>query len=62
MINITLSLLSKYGITFGNGCRIFVDGANPSFIRSLKYKLEENVDYQQDIEYYKKTFHDNYNF
>jgi hypothetical protein len=37
MITITLGLLAKYGITFDNGCRILVDGANPSFIRSLKY-------------------------
>jgi hypothetical protein len=41
MINITLSLVTKYGITFDNNCRIFVDGENPSFIRSLKYQLGE---------------------
>jgi hypothetical protein len=55
-----LSLVSKYGITFDNGCRILVDGANPSFIRSLKYQLGENVDYEQEINYYKKSFHDSY--
>jgi hypothetical protein len=49
MIKITLSLVSKYGITFDNGCKILVDGANPSFIRSLKYQLGENVDYEQEI-------------
>jgi hypothetical protein len=57
MINITLSLVSKYGITFDNGCRILVDAANPSFIRSLKYQLGENADYEQEIDYYKKTYH-----
>jgi hypothetical protein len=61
MMNITLSLASKYAITFDNSCRIFVDGANPSFIRSLKYQLGENVDYEQEIDYYKKSFHDIYN-
>jgi hypothetical protein len=54
-------LVSKYGITFDNGCRILVDGANPSFIRSLKYQLGENVDYEQEIDHYKKSYHDIYN-
>jgi hypothetical protein len=58
MINITLSLITKYGITFDNNRRILVDGANPSFIRSLKYQLGENADYEQEIDHYKKTFHD----
>jgi hypothetical protein len=49
------------GITFDNNCRMFVDGANPSFIRSLKYQLGENVEYEQEIDYYKKSFHDMYN-
>jgi hypothetical protein len=61
MISITLSLVTKYGITFDNGYRIFVDGANPSFIRSLKYQLGENADYEQEIGYYKKSYHDIYN-
>jgi hypothetical protein len=61
MINITLSLVTKYGITFDNGCRILIDGANPSFIRSLKYQLGENVDYEQEIEHYKRTYHDVFN-
>jgi hypothetical protein len=61
MINITLSLVSKYGITFDNSCRILVDGANPSFIRSLKSQLGENADYEQEIDHHKKSFHDIYN-
>jgi hypothetical protein len=60
MIKITLNLVRNYGITFDNGCRIFVDGANPSFIRSLKYQLGENSDYEQEIDYYKKSYHDIY--
>jgi hypothetical protein len=61
MVKITLSLVTKYGITFDNSCRIFVDGSNPSFIRSLKYQLGENKEYEHEIDYYKKTFHDVYN-
>ena len=60
MMKITLNLINKYGITFDNGCRILVDGANPSFIRSLKYQLGENVDYEQEIDNYKRSFHDIY--
>jgi hypothetical protein len=45
------------GITFDNNCRILVDGVNPPFIRSLKYQLGENADYEQEIDYYKKSFH-----
>jgi hypothetical protein len=60
MIKITLSLVTKYSIIFANDCRIFVDGANPSFIRSLKYQLGENEDYEHEIDHYKKTFHDIY--
>jgi hypothetical protein len=61
MINITLTLVSKYGITYYNGRRIFVDRVNPSFIRSLKYQLRENADYEEEVNYYKKSFHDIYN-
>jgi hypothetical protein len=61
MMNITLSFVTKYGITFDNNCRIFVDGANPSFIHSFKYQLGENADYEQEMDYYKKSFHDIYN-
>lgn len=40
---------------------LVVDEANPSFIRSLKYQLGENKDYEHEIDYYKKTFRDVYN-
>ena len=39
MIETTLRLLQEYNITFENICRIFIDGANPSFIRALKARL-----------------------
>jgi hypothetical protein len=44
MINTTIELLNEYNITFGNSCRIFVDGANPSFIRALKQRVYEDTD------------------
>lgn len=39
MIEKTIGLLLEYNITFDNRCRIFVDGANPSFIRALKARV-----------------------
>lgn len=49
MIDTTLSLIEKYDITFQNRCRIFVDGANPSFIRALKARLYEDSEYEPFI-------------
>jgi len=40
MIETTLRLLDEYEITFENRCRVFVDGANPSFIRVLKDRID----------------------
>jgi hypothetical protein len=34
MINTTVNLLDEYDIRFDNLCRIFIDGADPSFIRA----------------------------
>jgi hypothetical protein len=56
MIDITVGLLEKYGITFESQCRIFVDGANPAFIRSLKQRVDEDPDYDKFI----KTLKHNY--
>jgi hypothetical protein len=53
MINKTLGLTEKYGITKQNSCQIFVDGSNPSFIRSLKAQLSERPDYENEIAYYR---------
>lgn len=49
MIDTTLSLIEKYDISFANRCRIFVDGANPSFIRALKARLYEDSEYEPFI-------------
>jgi hypothetical protein len=40
MIKTTVKLLDEYDIRFDNRCRIFVDGANPSFIRTLKDRVD----------------------
>lgn len=49
MIDITLQLIVKYNIGFNNDCRIFVDGANPSFIRALKARVYEDTEYEDQI-------------
>jgi len=49
MIKTTVRLLDEYDIRFDNSCRIFVDGANPSFIRALKAKVGENTEYEGQI-------------
>jgi hypothetical protein len=54
IISTTLRLLEDYNISFEGRCRIFVDGANPSFIRALKDRLEEDTNYEQLISYLKK--------
>jgi hypothetical protein len=54
MINKTLLLIEKYGISKTNSSQVFCDGSNPAFIRSLKHQLGEREDYEQENEYYRK--------
>jgi hypothetical protein len=56
MISTTVKLLDQYDIRFDNRCRIFVDGANPSFIRALKDRVDEYPAYEQQISFYKKQY------
>ena len=56
MIKITVQLLHKYDIRFDNSCRIFVDGANPSFITTLKQEVNEDSDYMKQIAFYKHNY------
>jgi hypothetical protein len=56
MIATTVKLLEEYDIRFDNRCRIFVDGANPSFIRALKDRVDEDINYEQQISFYKKLY------
>ena len=46
-------MLLKYDIRFDNSCRIFVDGANPSFIRALKARVSEDTEYEDQIQRWK---------
>jgi hypothetical protein len=56
MINTTVRLLDQYNITFEGRSRIFVDGANPSFIRALKDRVDEDPDYDKQIAFYKHNY------
>jgi hypothetical protein len=49
MLNVVSKLIKKYNIN-----KIFIDGANPSFIRSLKIQMNERPDYEWLIERAKK--------
>ena len=61
MIETTIGLLLKYNITFDNGCRIFVDGANPSFIRALKARVSgEDDNYEHFIAHLKTSYGNNF--
>jgi hypothetical protein len=61
MIETTMNLLLKYNITFHNSCRIFVDGANPSFIRALKARVSEDDNYENMIDHLKTSYGSNFN-
>jgi type I site-specific restriction-modification system R (restriction) subunit len=56
MISTTVKLLDEYDIRFDKRYRIFVDGTNPSFIRSLKDRVDEDIAYEKQIDYYKKNY------
>jgi hypothetical protein len=43
MINKTLGLTQKYGITKSNSCLIFVDGSNLSFVRNINLENEKTM-------------------
>ena len=44
--------MSEFELSKKNN-KIYVDGANPSFIKSLKLQLGEDPDYDKAIAYYK---------
>jgi hypothetical protein len=60
MIETTIQLLLKYNITFEGRSRIFVDGANPSFIRALKARVSEDDDYENMIAHLKTSYGSNF--
>jgi hypothetical protein len=49
MLNVSMELVIKYQIQ-----KIYIDAANPSFIRSLKLAIGDREDYENQITYYKK--------
>jgi hypothetical protein len=56
MINTTIRLMNQFGIRPQDySCRIYVDGANPEFIRSLKHQLGERPDYEEEIKFYQSN-------
>ena len=52
MLSKIWSLMSEFELSKKNG-KIYVDGANPSFIKSLKLQVGEDTDYDKKIAYYK---------
>jgi hypothetical protein len=53
MINTTIMLMNQFDIKPRDySSRIYVDGANPEFIRSLKHQLGERPDYEDEIKFY----------
>jgi hypothetical protein len=55
MIQTTIRLLDEYGITFESRSRVFVDGVNPSFIRSRKERVDVDTNYVQQIAFCRKS-------
>jgi aromatic ring-cleaving dioxygenase len=48
MLSIVYGLMSKYDVD-----KVYIDGANPSFIKSLKLQIGEDPDYDKVIARYK---------
>src|ERR671939_255184 len=48
MLSLVYDLMSKYQVD-----KVYIDGANPSFIRSLKLQIGEDPDYDKVIARYK---------
>jgi hypothetical protein len=48
MLSVVYGLISKYGVD-----KVYIDGANPSFIKSLKLQIGEDADYDKVIARYR---------
>ena len=48
MLSVVYGLMSKYKVD-----KVYIDGANPSFIRSLKLQIGEEADYDKVIARYR---------
>jgi hypothetical protein len=51
MIETAAELVDRFGMSYENNSRIFVDAANPSFIRALKDRLDDNPEYERQIDH-----------
>lgn len=49
MLDLTIELVNQYQIQ-----NVFIDAANPSFLRALKQEIGDREDYENQIAYYKK--------
>ena len=49
MLNVTVNLINTYDVQ-----KVYIDAANPSFIRALKMAIGEREDYENQISYYKQ--------
>jgi hypothetical protein len=49
MLKVSMGLVNKHQVQ-----KIYIDAANPSFIRSLKLAIGDREDYENQIAYYKK--------
>jgi len=56
MITIRVKLLDQYDIRLDYRCCIFVDGANPSFTKTLKDRVDKDTNYEQQISYFRKSY------
>lgn len=51
MIETAAELVDRFGMSYENNSRIFVEAANPSFIRALKDRLDDNLEYERQIDH-----------
>jgi hypothetical protein len=51
MIELTAELVDRFNMSYESNNRIFVDAANPSFIRALKDRLDDNPEYERQIDH-----------
>jgi hypothetical protein len=48
MLSVVFALMTKYNVD-----KVYIDGANPSFIKSLKLQIGEDADYDKVIARYR---------
>jgi hypothetical protein len=56
MIALTAELVDRFGMSFDSNSRIYVDAANPSFIRALKERLDDNPAYERQIDHLRSNW------